>query len=136
MKPQNSDLEQIQILLKSINDAWLKGRPEDVPQALTPHFHPDICIKGPGLQMMAKGRDACARSYQEFLQQATLKDCALSEPEVSVYGDTAVATFKWEMTYVLQGQEYRESGYDLFVLCRADGRWLACWRAMLPAPSQ
>jgi len=120
--------QEIQLLLRKINDAWLKGRPEDIPHALSACFHPDICIKGPGFQQLAKGRDACVQSYQEFLQQAAIKACTLSDPEVDVYGDTAVATFKWDMTYVLNGQEYRESGHDLFVLSRLDGQWLASWR--------
>ena len=48
---------------------------------------------------------------------------------------TATAQYKWTMTYVLGGQEYTESGRDLFVIARRDKKWLAVWRAMLPDPA-
>jgi hypothetical protein len=32
------------------------------------------------------------------------------------------------------GQAYDESGYDCFVFTRAEGRWLAVWRTLVPIP--
>ena len=55
-----------------------------------------------------------------------------SEPEIYVTGDTAVAVYAWKMTYEMGGEEYRETGHDLFVFTRAGGNWLAVWRAILP----
>ena len=126
------DLEEIRVLLNQINDAWLKGRPEDLPAVLDRCFHDDIVIKGPGFQAMGRGKDACVKSYADFMRQAGVRSCKLSEPEIDRFGDTAIATYSWEMTYEVAGQESHESGHDLFVLTRFQGRWQAIWRALLP----
>jgi ketosteroid isomerase-like protein len=127
------DREEIRLVLGKINDAWLKGRPEDLRAVLDRCFHDDIVIKGPGFQAMGRGKEACVKSYADFERQARVRSCQLSEPEIDHAGDTAVATYSWEMTYELDGHEYHESGHDLFVLTRIQGRWQAVWRAMLPA---
>ena len=128
-----NDAETVRELVTRINDAWLKGRAEDIPSALDACFHERITIKGPDFQTVGNGKEACIRSYSDFLQQATVRDCTLSDPDIEVVGDTAVAAYSWNMTYELSGQEYRESGREVFVFTRDQGRWLAVWRAMLPA---
>jgi ketosteroid isomerase-like protein len=128
-----SDQEQIRRILRRINDAWLVGPAAEIPQRLADCFHDQIAMRGPEFQELAGGRDACAKSYQDFLQQATIQDCKLEEPRIHVTGGTAVATYGWDMTYELNSQVYTESGHDLFVFTGADGKWLAVWRALLPS---
>jgi Domain of unknown function (DUF4440) len=89
----------------------------------------------PGFQARIEGRAACIRSYDDFLAAATVDEFDPSEPSVDICGDTAVATFGWEMAWSTNGQSHRESGHDLFVFSRENGRWWAVWRTMLPAPS-
>jgi len=126
------DVEQIRDLLERVNDAWLKGRPDDLERALDGCFHPEAVIKGPGFRQMGKGERECIKSYADFVRQAEIRECTLSEPEIDVFGDTAVATYGWQMTYALDGREYKESGHDLFVLTKTPGRWQAAWRMLLP----
>jgi|SRR5436190_4834569 len=125
--------EEIRLLLKRINDAWLQGRPEAIVATLNDCFHDGIVIKGPSFQTLGRGKEACVQSYVDFVRQAVIKKCELSDPVIDQSGDTAIATYAWEMTYELEGREYHESGHDLFVLARVEGRWQAIWRAMFPA---
>jgi len=129
------DREEIRLLLNKINDAWLAGPPDGIPGVLNECFSADMVIRGPGFQAMGRGKEACVKSYVDFVRQARVRNCTLSEPEIDGFGDTAIATYSWEMTYELDGHEYHDSGHDLFVLSRMEGRWLAVWRAMLPAPA-
>ena len=129
------DREEIRLLLNKINDAWLAGPPDGIPGVLNECFSADMVIKGPSFQAMGRGKEACVKSYVDFVRQARVRSCTLSEPEIDHFGDTAIATYSWEMTYELDGHEYHNSGHDLFVLSRVEGRWLAVWRAMLPAPA-
>jgi|SRR5690348_689682 len=131
-----NDSEEIRLLLNKINDAWLKGPSEKLPEALSDFFHVGIVIKGPGFQTMGRGKEACVKSYVDFVRQTRVRSCTLSEPEIDHFGDTAIATYSWEMTYELGGHEYHEYGHDLFVLARVEGRWQAVWRAMLPTPAE
>ena len=127
------DREEIRLLLNKINDAWLAGPPDGIPGVLNECFSADMVIRGPGFQAMGRGKEACVKSYVDFVRQARVRNCTLSEPEIDGFGDTAIATYSWEMTYELHGHEYHDSGHDLFVLARVEGRWLAVWPAMLPA---
>jgi ketosteroid isomerase-like protein len=129
------DREDVRRLLERINGAWLQGTSETVEAALDGCFHEEVVFRGPGMELLGRGRDVCAGSYAGFLRQATVRECTLSEPEIDLAGDTAVASYGWEMTYQLDGTEYSESGRDLFVLARGEGGWRAVWRAMLPAPA-
>lgn len=126
------DAGQIRALIQRINDAWLKGPRENIAAALADCFDDAMTIKGPGMVTLSEGKRASARSYADFVQQAAIRECALDEPEIHVVGHAAVATYGWTMTYVLNGQEYREAGFDIFAFSRIDGNWKAIWRALLP----
>jgi uncharacterized protein (TIGR02246 family) len=127
----SSDRDEIRALIGRINDAWLKGPPESVESVVKECFTEGMVIVGPNLQVAGRGREACAKSYADFARAAKVRECRLADPDVEVSGDTAVATYAWEMTYEMQGREHHESGHDLYVLSRTDGRWRAVWRAVL-----
>ena len=133
---QQEDRDQIKRVLEKINEAWSQGDPRDIPEKLGSAFHPDMVIKGPNFREMSRGVKACVQSYQDFLDQARVHQCKFFEPHIDVAGDTAVATYAWEMTYERMGETYEESGHDLFVFNRSNGKWLAVWRVMLPAPPE
>jgi hypothetical protein len=60
--------DEIRIVLKTINGAWLSGNPDAVQVALDSCFHPEMVIKGGDLATLAAGRDACVQSYLDFIQ--------------------------------------------------------------------
>jgi ketosteroid isomerase-like protein len=123
---------EIQELVRKINDAWLNGT---VAQ-LHGYFHDDMVIRGPQFQELCRGKAACVKSYEEFLAQAKVKDYKDTAPSIDVFGVSAVATFQWEMTYELSGQEYCEPGSDTLVLTKESGRWLVLWRLVLVNPGK
>ena len=51
---------------------------------------------------------------------------------IDVWGNTAVATYRYEIAYEMGGQLYQEMGQDLFVFVRDGGRWRAVWRTLIP----
>jgi hypothetical protein len=126
------DHEVIRRLIRRINNAWLTRHTDELAECL----HPAMVIAAPGLQGRVEGREACIKSYDDFMGAAVVDEYRESEPTVDVCGDTAVATFGWEMAWTMNGRSHREKGHDLFVLARQDGRWWAVWRTMLAAPSQ
>jgi hypothetical protein len=129
----SGETEEIRLVLGQINDAWLKGRSQDIPRALDPCLAEDVVVWGPDFREVARGKDACVKSYVEFVTQAVVKHCTLSEPDIHRVGGTAVASYSWEMTYTLNVQEYRESGHDVFVLDRSEGQWRVIWRMIVPS---
>jgi hypothetical protein len=132
MAAVDDDKKQIHGLVRRINDAWLKGPADSVVAVLMDCFDDRMIIKGPGMVTIAEGKAACARSYSDFLGQAAIRECHLDEPEIHAVSGAAIAAYGWTMTYVLNGQEYQEAGYDVFAFTRIDGSWKAMWRLLLP----
>jgi hypothetical protein len=125
----------IRDLLAQLNDAWVHKRGEAMTAALTNCFADDIVMRGPGFQLLGRGRSFAVQSSLDVVTQAEVKNFSLDEPEVDVIADTAVAQYKWTMTYLLSGNEYTEEGHDVFALSKHDSEWRIVWRAMLAEPS-
>jgi Domain of unknown function (DUF4440) len=128
-----TDDAAIRSQLARINDAWQHHRGDAMAGVLSECFASDVVMRGPGFSLAGKGREAAVQSYVDFTNQADVKAFACEEPVVDVAGDTAVAQYPWQMTYVLAGQEYTERGHDLFVFSHIEGTWLVVWRALLPS---
>jgi ketosteroid isomerase-like protein len=124
------DRERIRGLLKSINEAWVQGRAEELAE----YFHADMVIVAPGFQGVEKGRAACINSYRDFVSQAKVHEYTESDATVDVWGDTGVATYRFHIVYDMGGATYRESGWDIFVFGREGGTWRAVWRTLVVAP--
>ena len=86
---------------------------------------------GQGSLSQEKAAKPRSRVTSTFTSQAEVKAFTAEDPTIDVAGDTAVAQYQWQMTYVLAGQEYTEQGHDLFVFSRIEGSWLVVWRALL-----
>jgi Domain of unknown function (DUF4440) len=113
--------------MRQINQAWLKGRVED----LAPMVHSEIVMVFPDFAGKIQGREDFLAGFHDFCQNATIQEFHEHDQEVDVAGDTAVITFRYEMAYVRSGERYRAKGRDLWVFEKQDGAWIATWRAML-----
>ena len=124
---EQNDQEEILSLLSRISEAWLEGRTE----GLNDCFHNDVVIKGPQLQEMARGREACVKSYEDFIRLAKVREFKASEPVIDVFGAVAVASCTWKINYRMNDRDFRESGRDVLVLTHQEGEWKVVWRAVL-----
>jgi ketosteroid isomerase-like protein len=123
--------DQVRQVIGRLHDAWSKHPPDEISQAMDGLWHRDAVILA-GAQEMARGRDACIKSYRDFVEQVTLEDTTLGQASIEVWGDTAVATSSWHMTYDLDGQRHSESGHESFVLVRTEREWEIVWRSIIP----
>ena len=123
------DTEEIWELVQRMNDAWAKpGGPED----LASFFREDIVMVHPDFTQRTEGRDACVSSYEDFCKQAAIRDFKISNPGINVFGNTAIATYSYEITYEMGGELFNDTGRDIFVFVREkNDRWLAVWRTMI-----
>ncbi|MBN1824634.1 MAG: nuclear transport factor 2 family protein [Candidatus Eisenbacteria bacterium] len=125
-----SDREELLALLDRIRAAWTEGPIEILDEV----FHERMVIAGPGMVPLGEGREACVRSYRDFLARARVRAYEQFDPVASVFGDTAVASYRYVIAFELEGRLFREKGRDLFVFAREEGRWRAVWRTLLPEP--
>jgi uncharacterized protein (TIGR02246 family) len=117
--------------VQRINRAWRNGDAAGIARL----FHPDAVIVHPGFEGRSEGRNACVRSYQEFAEQVAVQRLDEFDAHIDVVGDTAVVTYEFEISYLMDGDEMHDSGRDVFVLSRAGGgRWQVIWRTLVMAP--
>ena len=122
--------EEVSAVLAGISAAWRERRYAN----LSRFFAPDMVFALPGLAGRLEGRDAIVASYQEFMERITLTSYNEDSLAVDTWGDTALATYRWEMKWLAGGVPNHETGHDVFALQRANGAWSAVWRTMLFDP--
>ncbi len=122
--------EEIQQLLKKINRAWTESQTEILNEV----FHEDMMIVSPDFQVLGKGREACVKSYEDFIRQATLREFSESDATIEVWEHTALASYRFDMAWEMDGQSFQEAGRDVFVFTLQHNRWQAVWRTILPLP--
>jgi ketosteroid isomerase-like protein len=131
MPDPSADEAAVRGQLSRINDAWQHLRGEAMTGALNECFADDVVMRGPNFAFISKGRPLAVQSYHDFVAQSEVKAFTAEDAAIDISGDTAIATYAWQMTYTLAGQEYTEQGHDIFVLSRRDEKWLVVWRTLL-----
>lgn len=129
--PHGDEREAVAAILRAITAAWREGRADD----LAPLFHERMVIAGPEHKAYASGRAACVESYREFAANAAVTAYNETAPTIHVWGDTAVASYAWSMTWRRDGAPSTETGTDQFVLGREQERWQVLYRLLLFAPA-
>jgi ketosteroid isomerase-like protein len=110
--------------VRKINAAWLEGHFDGLDEL----FHDRVVVVGPDGTRYAEGKPAVIESYRDFGRRATVSDYRESDGRVDVFEATAVVSYRYDITYAIDGQSSQETGRDIMVLGRHDGRWLAVWR--------
>lgn len=119
-------------MLRAINAAWTQGDPASVGR----HFHEAMVIAQPTGTVLGRGREACVASYVAFAGAAEIHRFEADEASVEVWGETAVASYRYAITYSMEGSQRTEAGIDLFVFARTPHGWQAVWRAPCPAAAE
>jgi uncharacterized protein (TIGR02246 family) len=118
-------------VIRRINAAWLERQPE----RLRDLFHDRIVIVGAEGQRFGEGKEPCVESYRSFCANASVASFQESDRQVDVYDCVAIVSYRFEIEYTLEGKAHRETGRDLFVLEKVNGRWLAVWRQLVAQPA-
>jgi uncharacterized protein (TIGR02246 family) len=113
-------------VMTRISAAWREGRYDD----LCHMFAEEMVFTLPGFSGRLQGRDAIVASYREFMERVTLTTYREDGLIVDAWGDTAVASYRWDMAWLAGGVPNHETGHDVFVFRRTNGVWLAVWRTM------
>jgi hypothetical protein len=119
----------VRLTLERISSAWQNRR----YQELATLFDENIIMVLPGLSARIEGRAAVVESYMEFMEHSAVGEYWEDEPTIDVWGDTAIASYRWEMVWVSRGISESAAGYDVFTFSRrtdADHAWRAVWRTM------
>ncbi len=69
-------------ILAEINRIWQDAAPEQIADLVAPYFTEDVVIVAPNLARVAKGRDAVAASYGDFVRNTKILDVHIEEPQI------------------------------------------------------
>ena len=113
-------------LIRRSNRAWVAGAAHEVASL----FEDDAVVIAPGLQGRVQGRDEIVRSYEEYVHHARTNLFEELEHQIDVFGDTAVAAYRFNVRYSLtnEDEEREETGQEVLVLRRGVGGWKVIWR--------
>lgn len=124
----DGDREQVAAVLAEINRCWREGRPEGIAQ----YLHEGAVMVYPGFAGRVVGEQAVVAGYEEFCNNAEVESYEERDLQIDVSGDTAVASYAFEMVYVRDEERTLAAGRDLFVLSRGEARaWRAVFRMMI-----
>ena len=118
--------DDLKAAVARMNQSWLAGRFDE----LKDFFHPDVVLVHPKFSQRTVGRDSLVASYVDFSKQATIESFEADEAQADVTGDIAVTVCPWRMKYTFENSSFDESGWDLLVWNRRDGRWVVVWRTV------
>ncbi len=121
---ENPAAAEIWAAIQASNRKWAD---DDDPEAACDLYHDEVVLAGPSGEPAHHGRPAMVRSYIEFCGNAETISFRETEHEIDVFGDTAVATYGFEVSYELGGR-HDEIGRELLVFKREGERWRAVWR--------
>lgn len=116
--------------LRSLNDAWTKGNPGDLKK----YFHRDmVAITGTDRERI-EGGEACVASWSAFAHASTIYHWKEIDPKIQLYGNAAVVTYYFDMTFGMGGQTVEMGGRDMFVFVKEDENWWAVADQFSPYP--
>jgi hypothetical protein len=113
--------DEIWQTVRAMNDAWTRGNPDDLAQ----YFHRDMVAICATERLRLEGGPACIAGWKRFAQSATIHRWEEREPLIQVYGDAAVVSYYFDMSFDMNGQRIDLGGRDMFFFVRENGRWWA-----------
>ncbi len=126
-----AQVREIRGVLSRLTAAWREGRFDELEGLL----HEKVVFVPPGFSARLEGRSPCGESYRQFMTAAKVIEYVESDHTIDVWGTSAVASYRFEMTWEMANQLHRDAGHDLLVFVREDGRWQIVWRMLVPLAS-
>src|SRR4051794_18161925 len=95
----NDASDAVREVLARINAAWRERRYDD----LALMFAEDMVFTLPGFSGRLEGREAIVASYRDFMERVTLTAYREDGLVVDTWGQAAVASYGWDMSWLAGG---------------------------------
>jgi len=119
------DKMQFTEYVKKINQTWLDGNIDE----LYNYFSNDVVFASPFTQKYLRGKELCIRSYKDFITQSSVKKFETSNYKVDTFEDVAILTYKYYISYIMDGETHKESNFEVMVFKQFNEDWLVIWRS-------
>ena len=122
---------EIWATVRAMNDAWTKGNAND----LANFFHRDMVAFTPTGRNRLDSGAACVAGWKGFSDAARIHRWEEIDPVINVYGDSAVVTYYFDMSFDMGGQTINLGGRDMFFFVKEGNRWWAVADQYSPYPA-
>ena len=116
--------------LRRLNDCWTKGDGKE----LVDYFHENMVAITPSDRERRVGKADCVAGWVGFAKMAKTHYWHEIDPQIQIYGNTAVVTYYFDMAFEMNGQLIKMGGRDMFVFAKEDGKWWAVADQFSPYP--
>ncbi|TFH60376.1 MAG: DUF4440 domain-containing protein [Candidatus Zixiibacteriota bacterium] len=114
--------QEIWQTLQSLNRAWTTGKCDE----LKDYFHENMVAITPVDRQRREGRQACIDGWAQFVAGTTkIHYWKELDPQIQIYGDTAIATYYYDMLFDMGGKTIASAGRDMLVFVKEEGKWWA-----------
>jgi len=124
--------QEVWSTLRELNDCWTTT--DGNPEQLAKYFHKDMVAITPTDPKRLEGREACVAGWVGFAKAAKIHKWEELEPQIAVFGDSAVVTYYFDMSFTMGGQRVDLRGRDMFFFVKESGRWWAVADQFSPDP--
>jgi ketosteroid isomerase-like protein len=100
-------------------DAFNQG---DVKKALEFFDKEIVCFSSTRHERIT-GRAALRRTFEYYLKEADKVQYCITNPQIQVYGDTAIASFYWTVTLMSGSKRHKIEGRGSHVFIHRNGEW-------------
>ncbi len=116
--------------LRALNDCWTKSDGTD----LVNYFHKDMVAITPSDRNRRVGRGECVKGWIGFAKVAKIHSWNEIDPQIQLFGDTAIITYYFDMSCEMGGKTINLGGRDMFVFVKENGKWWAVADQFSPYP--
>lgn len=108
--------------IQELNRVWTV---KNEPEKLKDYFHRDMIAMTHVDNFRVMGGEACVAGWKGFCDNAKIHFWKEFEPLVSVFGDGlfAVVSYRFEMSFDMNGHTINMKGRDMFSVVKENGRW-------------
>ena len=120
---QNTVTRNILQTISTVNRCYTEGWNEE---EFRQHIHPDIVAVFPDSSGRVEGKEAYIAEWRGFCNMAVVSRRQETGHRVSIFagGKTAVVTYLFTVTFVMNGREQAMQGRDMFFLVKEGRKWL------------
>lgn len=119
IKIMSDNEKEVWLVVQEMNKTWTTGNTE----ALKDFFHRDMVAITATDRLRLEGRDAWIASWKAFSDAAKIHYWKELDPKIQLYGNSAVITYYFDMSFDMGGKTITMGGRDLFVMVKEDGKW-------------
>lgn len=109
--------------IKEMNKCWTCGDPSEL-EKLSDYFHGEMVAITATDRYRLEDKEACVNGWKGFSENTKIHFWKVKDPKIHLFGNAAVVTYYFDMSYDMMGQTINMAGRDMFTLIKENNKWM------------